>query len=73
MENCVASAKPLHLMNPKHPYLRGIEDAVKVVSLIPPTTGGSRVTKAIGGQSLDRLKQVLPFTYGGDVGRGLYS
>jgi septum site-determining protein MinD len=63
-----AQAKPLHMINPKHPYIKGIEGCIKIVNSAAAQIDKSRVSKSPGGQPLDQLKQVLPFTLGSGSG-----
>lgn len=64
LNQCLTSAKPLQVLNPKHPYLKGIDDVVRIVGGLETTNDKSRVTRAGMTQPIEVLKQVLPFTYG---------
>lgn len=74
LEQTVASAKPLQLLNPKHPFLRGIDQAVRVAvsQNISGSAERSRLTRAAPTQPLSSLKKILPFTFGdaGSSGSG---
>lgn len=63
LNQCISLAKPLAIINPRHPYLKGVEDVVKNVLSYDSRADKSRVAKA-SAQSLDLLKQLIPFTYG---------
>ncbi|MDB5038729.1 MAG: Flp pilus assembly protein TadA [Bacteriovoracaceae bacterium] len=64
LNQTIALAKPLQLTNSKHPYLKGIDDSIRFIQSLDSKVEKSRVTKAVSTNSLDALKQVLPFTYG---------
>ncbi len=65
LNQSLSMAKPLQILNPKHPYLKGIDDAIRVVNASIASGEKSKVGRAPGvQQGLDILKQVLPFTYG---------
>lgn len=63
IQQFVSQAKPLQMMNSRHPYLKGIDEAIRMIGT---QTGGPRSASQapLKRQSLDVLKQVLPFTYG---------
>lgn len=61
-QQVLSSGKPLQLINPKHPYLRGIDQALR---LLEGLGSGAGVPAKQGNlQPLDTLSHVLPFTYG---------
>jgi len=64
LNQSVSVAKPLQAINPKHPYLRGIDDAVRLIASSDFKAEKSKISRVVQTQSLDVLKQVLPFTYG---------
>lgn len=64
LNQCLSAGKPLQILNPKHPYLKGIEDSLKQVSLLESRADKSRVTRAGMTQSLDVIKNMIPFTFG---------
>lgn len=73
LAQCISAGKPLQILNPKHPYLKGVEDSIKQIAAFESRSGGerSRIVKNVGGQSLDILKTMVPFTYGdGKTGGG---
>lgn len=61
----VATAKPLQLLNPKHPYLRGLDEALRAVG--EAARSGASAPRAGAVDVFDSLRGVLPFTYGGGV------
>lgn len=65
-QQSVATAKPLHLLNSKHPYIKAMDEALRVVqeSIRPGKPANSKPGAL---QIFDSLKTVLPFTYGGGV------
>ncbi|MBN8553809.1 MAG: AAA family ATPase, partial [Deltaproteobacteria bacterium] len=64
----LSQAKPLQMLNPKHPYLKGIDDTIRMLSTLEEKVEKSRVTRVGVSQPLDVLKQVLPFSFGGGAG-----
>jgi hypothetical protein len=71
LNQCIAAGKPLQILNPKHPYLRGIEDSVRLVTAIESKGEKSKVGRAPVSQPLEALKPMLPFTFGnGQSGAG---
>jgi len=72
LSQCVAAGKPLQVLNPKHPYLKGVEDSVKILMALEAKAGsGTKITKTTITQGLDVLKPLLPFTFGdGSQGGG---
>jgi pilus assembly protein CpaF len=66
---CLAQAKPLQMVNPKHRYLKGIDDAIRLVSVLDSgKVEKSKVTRVGISQPIEILKQVLPFTFGDGSG-----
>lgn len=58
----LSSSKPFQLTNPKHPYLKGVDEAIRLVSShVPQQNPGTAVTPS---QGLDVLQKVTAFTYG---------
>ncbi len=72
LQQCLSQSKPLQVLNPRHPYLKGVDDAIREISSIESRSEKSKVSRVASSQSLDVLKQVLPFTYGeaGSAGGG---
>jgi pilus assembly protein CpaF len=65
LSQCVAAGKPLQVLNPKHPYLKGVEDSIRVITATEAkASGGTKITKVTLTQGLDVLRPLLPFTYG---------
>ncbi|MGA0164606.1 MAG: ATPase, T2SS/T4P/T4SS family, partial [Bdellovibrionota bacterium] len=65
-QQSVAAAKPLHLINPKHPYLRALEAPMQEVQSLMSRQEVSKSKAAANFQSLNVLQSVLPFTYGSE-------
>lgn len=63
LQQCVATAKPLHILNPKHPYLRGLDEAIREVQSVQEKSSKTKIGSG-GSQNLDVLRNVLAFTYG---------
>ena len=71
LSQCISAGKPLQVLNPKHPYLKGVEDSIKSITTLEGQSEKSRVTKSMVTQSLDILKTMVPFTFGdGKSGTG---
>ena len=72
LSQCISAGKPLQMINPKHPYLKGIEDCVKILMGLEAraASGGTKITKTSMTQGLDVLRPLLPFTYGDASGSG---
>jgi len=66
----VATAKPLQLINPKHPYVKALDEALRVVGEAVKAVKPA-APKAGAAQIFDSLKNVLPFTYGGGASNKL--
>jgi pilus assembly protein CpaF len=66
----IALAKPMQLLNPKHPYLKGIDDSIRFVQSLELKSEKSKISRVHANQSLEILRQVLPFTYGDASGGG---
>lgn len=64
LQQVISAAKPLQMLNSKHPYLKGIDEAIRMVSQLKAAESKSRIGKSQPGQPLDVLSSVLPFTYG---------
>ena len=64
MKQWISAGKPLQILNPKHPFLAGIEDAIRQVTGIDSKSEKSKVARAALMQPLDVLKPMLPFTFG---------
>jgi len=62
LQQSMATSKPLQLLNPRHPYLKGIDEAIRMISQI--SHSGTKIGAHTKLQGLDVLSQVLPFTYG---------
>lgn len=69
-QQVLSAAKPMQLINPKHPYVKGIEDAIRSATALDTRVEKSKVGQAPVSQSLDQLKQVLPFMLGDGLGGG---
>lgn len=66
LQQTVSTAKPLHLISPRHPYLKGIDEAIRIVHTQAKSPKSKKSSRS--GQPLSVLKQVLPFTYGSSEG-----
>ncbi len=70
LNQCISMAKPLQILNPKHPYLKGIDDTIRVIMSLDPKSEKSKIARSTTAQPLDVLKQLIPFTYGDGSGGG---
>ncbi len=71
LAQCISAGKPLQILNPKHPYLKGIEDSMKAVAALDAGKEKSRVARPVVSQPLDVLKPMVAFTFGdGSAGSG---
>lgn len=59
----ISAGKPLQILNPKHPFLRGIEEVQKVIGAMESRSDKSRISRT-GHQPVEVLKPMLPFTFG---------
>jgi len=67
---CIAAGKPLQILSPKHPYLKGVEDAIKQITSIESRSEKSKVGRVAMTQPVTVLKPMLPFTFGDGSGSG---
>jgi septum site-determining protein MinD len=65
-QQCVGAAKPLHLLNPKHPYLRSLEGSMQEIQSLEAKREASKSKATPSSQSLEVLRSVLPFTFGSE-------
>lgn len=70
LNQVVAQAKPLQILNPKHPYLKGIDDAIKSIQLVESRAEKSKISRQSAPSSMEALKNILPFTFGDGGGGG---
>ncbi len=64
MAQVVSMAKPLQVLNPKHPYLKGIDETIKAIQVFESRGEKSKVVRAASSSPMESLRQVLPFTFG---------
>lgn len=65
LQQCVSQSKPLQLLNSRHPYLKGIDEAIRMLG--SGASGGATPVRVAKKQSLEVLRQVLPFTFGNET------
>jgi septum site-determining protein MinD len=64
LSQSIAAGKPLQVLNPRHPYLRGVEDGMKEVQALETRGEKSQIARGTVNQPLDVLKSMVPFTFG---------